>query len=189
MKYTKKTLDKKDFSTLLVVTILLHIFGIHITNYNYFNIMIELGTILIISLIVFLSTFRKNLSEKKINWLWGITGLINAFVFALLFSFSFNVSLKVQILICIFSSLVLLLVFVILKLIYNYSKKLYQQKKDMEKSSSYIVILGVVGSIIGVYISQTNVLSVVRRDSLIFGLASLLFSFFSLFLFKSKDCS
>lgn len=186
MEYNKRILEKKDFSTLLGVTIFFHIFGIHITNYNYLNILIECVAVLIILIIYFFKTFRKNLSEKTINWLWGVTGIINSFTYALLFSFSFNINVELKVLIWIFSNLVLLVLFVLLKLLYNYSNKLYQQKKDIVKPTSIIVVLSVIGSLFGVYISKANVISMVDRGSLIFGLLSIVFSTFSLFIFKSK---
>ncbi len=182
MHQLQRKIEKSDLKIIYVFALIIHVFATHIFNYNILIIIIGCAAGLISFAIAFFKLFRKPQTEKAFCLIFGIVSIFNAIVFGLYFSLLFNIELKYQALIFVFCVVIILIICFIIKNMYARS---VNKRPD---SPALITAWSTFGAILGVLLTRFGIIPKITRTHLLFGLAIILFSIFSVFLFKSRDC-
>lgn len=182
MHQLPRKVEKSDLKIIYVFALIIHVVASYIFNYNILIMLIGCAAGLISFAIAFFKLFRKPQTEKAFCLILGIVGIFNAIVFGLYFSLLFNIELKYQAIIFVFCVVVISIICLIMKNLYA---RAVNKRPD---SPALITAWSTFGAIFGVFITRFGIIPKITRAHLLFGLAIILFSIFSSFLFKAKDC-
>lgn len=185
---TRKVLTKKDLSMIYGMTVVIYLFGSYFCKNQTVGLIIVAAASVFPLLIYITKIARKKVGEADVNKYFGIIGVYDAVVCALLVAYQRGNSVKEIIIIfaiiCVIISAVIGLLELTCRKIINDPTK----SKGSAVSTGVITAFAATGVLLSRYVRRSGI-EIAHEYEIIMGIFSLVFSIFYLFLMKYRSLS